>query len=211
MRAAMMRIVALFVLASGAVGLAAAQEAGAGAVSVGGPPDIPLTEVLVIGPVGHYRRSPVHTDAIEAQLVAGTWQPPQAGAVVKLPDGSSQTWEAAGAGEDGWIQHDALRGGYAYAAVQHHRQRGAHVLLEGAQATFLDLDHGTYPYVTSSNPTAASTGLGSAASGPYRATRPSDLCSCRVPDTATGNSSDQNSPRSPVPPSDATPTRQPPA
>ncbi len=40
----------------------------------------------------------------------------------------------------------------------------AHVLLEGAQATFLDLDHGTYPYVTSSNPTAggacAGTGLG---------------------------------------------------
>jgi adenylosuccinate synthase len=38
------------------------------------------------------------------------------------------------------------------------------VLLEGAQATFLDLDHGTYPYVTSSNPTAggacAGTGLG---------------------------------------------------
>ena len=38
------------------------------------------------------------------------------------------------------------------------------MLLEGAQATFLDLDHGTYPYVTSSNPTAggacAGTGLG---------------------------------------------------
>jgi adenylosuccinate synthase len=39
---------------------------------------------------------------------------------------------------------------------------GHHLLLEGAQATFLDLDHGTYPYVTSSNPTAggASTGTG---------------------------------------------------
>ena len=41
---------------------------------------------------------------------------------------------------------------------------GAHLLLEGAQATFLDLDHGTYPYVTSSNPTAGGacvgTGLG---------------------------------------------------
>ncbi len=41
---------------------------------------------------------------------------------------------------------------------------GAHILLEGAQATFLDLDHGTYPYVTSSNPTAggacAGSGLG---------------------------------------------------
>jgi adenylosuccinate synthase len=41
---------------------------------------------------------------------------------------------------------------------------GQQLLLEGAQATFLDLDHGTYPYVTSSNPTAggacAGTGLG---------------------------------------------------
>ncbi|MEC7579961.1 MAG: adenylosuccinate synthase, partial [Actinomycetota bacterium] len=41
---------------------------------------------------------------------------------------------------------------------------GSPVLLEGAQATFLDLDHGTYPYVTSSNPTAggacAGTGIG---------------------------------------------------
>ena len=41
-------------------------------------------------------------------------------------------------------------------------ERGAHVLLEGAQATFLDLDHGTYPFVTSSNPVAggACTGAG---------------------------------------------------
>ena len=41
---------------------------------------------------------------------------------------------------------------------------GSPVLLEGAQASFLDLDHGTYPYVTSSNPTAggacAGTGIG---------------------------------------------------
>lgn len=29
-----------------------------------------------------------------------------------------------------------------------------HILLEGAQGTMLDLDHGTYPYVTSSNPSA---------------------------------------------------------
>jgi adenylosuccinate synthase len=39
---------------------------------------------------------------------------------------------------------------------------GQHVLLEGAQATFLDLDHGTYPFATSSNPVAggACTGAG---------------------------------------------------
>jgi adenylosuccinate synthase len=34
------------------------------------------------------------------------------------------------------------------------------VLFEGAQATFLDLDHGTYPFVTSSNPTAGGVGPG---------------------------------------------------
>ena len=37
---------------------------------------------------------------------------------------------------------------------------GQHVLLEGAQATFLDLDHGTYPFVTSSNPTAGGACVG---------------------------------------------------
>lgn len=39
---------------------------------------------------------------------------------------------------------------------------GKNVLIEGAQGTLLDLDHGTYPFVTSSNPVAggASTGLG---------------------------------------------------
>jgi len=33
--------------------------------------------------------------------------------------------------------------------------------LEGAQATFLDLDHGTYPFVTSSNPVAGGAAVGS--------------------------------------------------
>lgn len=38
---------------------------------------------------------------------------------------------------------------------------GKNVLFEGAQATFLDIDHGTYPYVTSSNPTAGNACTGS--------------------------------------------------
>jgi adenylosuccinate synthase len=47
------------------------------------------------------------------------------------------------------VVHDAL-------------EAGRNVLMEGAQATFLDLDHGTYPFVTSSNPVAggACTGTG---------------------------------------------------
>jgi adenylosuccinate synthase len=48
--------------------------------------------------------------------------------------------------------------------------RGQRVLLEGAQGTLLDLDHGTYPYVTSSSATVggALTGLGI---GPHAITR----------------------------------------
>jgi adenylosuccinate synthase len=46
------------------------------------------------------------------------------------------------------ILHDALAAGRC-------------ILLEGAQATFLDLDHGTYPFVTSSNPVAGGACTGS--------------------------------------------------
>jgi adenylosuccinate synthase len=40
-------------------------------------------------------------------------------------------------------------------------EQGETVLLEGAQATLLDVDHGTYPFVTSSNPTAGGACVGS--------------------------------------------------
>ncbi|MEL0588875.1 MAG: adenylosuccinate synthase [Planktothrix agardhii] len=43
-----------------------------------------------------------------------------------------------------------------YAAVQDRRN----ILFEGAQGTLLDLDHGTYPYVTSSNPVAGGACVG---------------------------------------------------
>lgn len=40
------------------------------------------------------------------------------------------------------------------------RRENKKILLEGAQATLLDVDHGTYPYVTSSNPTAGGASVG---------------------------------------------------
>lgn len=49
----------------------------------------------------------------------------------------------------------------AFPLVQAALQQGDHILLEGAQATMLDLDYGTYPYVTSSNPTAGGAVTGS--------------------------------------------------
>lgn len=51
--------------------------------------------------------------------------------------------------------------GDSVAIVHDAYQRGERILLEGAQATFLDLDHGTYPFVTSSNPVAGGACTGS--------------------------------------------------
>ncbi len=48
--------------------------------------------------------------------------------------------------------------------------QGKQVLFEGAQATLLDVDHGTYPFVTSSNPTAGAAAVG-AGVGPTSITR----------------------------------------
>ena len=50
------------------------------------------------------------------------------------------------------------------ALIHEARARGESLLFEGAQGALLDIDHGTYPYVTSSNciAGAAATGAGSA-------------------------------------------------
>ena len=50
--------------------------------------------------------------------------------------------------------------GDSVGAVHAALEQGRNVLLEGAQATFLDLDHGTYPFVTSSNPVAGGACVG---------------------------------------------------
>jgi adenylosuccinate synthase len=59
---------------------------------------------------------------------------------------------------------EQLRPFVANTVVYLHRalERDKEILFEGAQGTFLDIDHGTYPYVTSSNTTAggACTGTG---------------------------------------------------
>ncbi len=54
--------------------------------------------------------------------------------------------------------------------LHHALDRDEALLLEGAQATFLDLDHGTYPFVTSSNPTAGGACVGTGI-GPRYLTR----------------------------------------
>jgi adenylosuccinate synthase len=55
-------------------------------------------------------------------------------------------------------------------ALEQSLREGKNVLFEGAQGTFLDIDHGTYPYVTSSNCVAGSACTG-AGIGPTRIDR----------------------------------------
>jgi adenylosuccinate synthase len=62
--------------------------------------------------------------------------------------------EALVAQAAGWGERLATRIADTTALVQEALGEGRHVLFEGAQGTLLDLDHGTYPYVTSSNPVA---------------------------------------------------------
>src|SRR2546427_4470474 len=58
---------------------------------------------------------------------------------------------------------DQLRPFVANTVVLLHEatRRGKNILFEGAQGTFLDIDHGTYPFVTSSNTTAGGACTGS--------------------------------------------------
>ncbi|MFH1745610.1 MAG: prolyl oligopeptidase family serine peptidase [Planctomycetota bacterium] len=121
----MMWLYLCMICAAGVNGTGSAQEEPTVA-----PGDISLTELLVIEPVGSGGRAAVHTDALEAELVAGRRVAPQAGGEVIRSDGSKHVWEAATAEEDGWFKHAALRGGYAYAAVESAEERV--MLLEAA-------------------------------------------------------------------------------
>jgi len=73
-----------------------------------------------------------------------------------VPDASAIAEEYRGYGEAlaPWI-------GDATAALHAAREAGERLLLEGAQGTMLDIDHGTYPFVTSSSVTAGGACTGS--------------------------------------------------
>ena len=95
------RVAVIFVASFAGVGSLAFAPAGFAQDTL--PDEIVLREALVIERVGEYGRSAVHTDAIEALVVAGRWLAPQAGDSVALPDWTVRTWETASADEDGKV------------------------------------------------------------------------------------------------------------
>lgn len=74
-----------------------------------------VSEVLRLDRVGVGRRSTVNTDAIEYQVVTGTFAPPSVGDAVTAPDGSVHQWEPMTPNENGG--YGQIGGGWAYATV----------------------------------------------------------------------------------------------
>lgn len=74
-----------------------------------------LREALVLEAAGRAGRNTLFTDAVEAELAAGTWRPPQPGdTVVSARGGTNLVWSTATANDEGWFTGRAMRGGWAY-------------------------------------------------------------------------------------------------
>jgi predicted esterase len=97
-----------------------------------GPPaaSIVPTEYLVLPAVGQYGRLPLQRDAIEAQLVTGTWKEPTAGTTLKTAEGKLSMWNSVKASDDGTLDTQKIRGGYAFATFDSPTERI--MLLEAA-------------------------------------------------------------------------------
>jgi dipeptidyl aminopeptidase/acylaminoacyl peptidase len=76
-----------------------------------------LRQGLAVGGGGRAGRSPVHTDAIEAEIISGKWQRPTEDATVNLADGTSRQWHPIKADTNGWFADESWRGGYAFVPV----------------------------------------------------------------------------------------------
>jgi dienelactone hydrolase len=83
-----------------------------------------LTEGLAVARIGSLGRAAVPTDLLAWQMAMGTMAAPQEGlAIGQNASGASQSWFRVGAGDDGWIQHRALSGGYLHVVVNSARAR----------------------------------------------------------------------------------------
>jgi dienelactone hydrolase len=87
------------------------------------PASIVPTEYLVLPAVGQYGRLPLQRDSVEAQLVDGTWKAPAPGATLKTADGKLSMWNAVKAGNDGTLDTQKIRGGYAFATFDSPEER----------------------------------------------------------------------------------------
>jgi len=86
--------------------------------------ELALTEGLAVARIGSLGRAAVPTDLLAWQMANGTMAAPQEGVVVGQNGGGQPvSWFRVQAGDDGWIQHRALSGGYLYVVLNSARAR----------------------------------------------------------------------------------------
>jgi hypothetical protein len=81
------------------------------------PNAIEMRECLILPAVGSAGRSPVHVDALEAQIVAGKFKTPKAGDKVKDRNSDEKVWYKAVSDENGWFAHEDYAGAYGFWSV----------------------------------------------------------------------------------------------
>src|SRR6476646_412241 len=95
------------------------------------PPAIIIpNEYVVLPAIGQYGRLLLQRDAIEAELVTGTWKEPTPGATLKTAAGKLSMWNSVKANDDGTLDTQKIRGGYAFATFDSPTERV--MLLEAA-------------------------------------------------------------------------------
>ena len=102
------------------------------------PEIIGLDECLVIERTDQPRRSAIHLDAIEAQIVTGTWVAPSEGTEVAAVGRKPRTWTAAQANDKGWFNAPALSHGYAFVTVESHTDRIALLEARGHSLVYVN-------------------------------------------------------------------------
>ncbi|MFO0982362.1 MAG: hypothetical protein U1E76_11600 [Planctomycetota bacterium] len=118
--------------------LAAAVPIVLGLAFPGRAEEVVLREALVIGPLDRQGRGALHVDRVESQIVHGELTWPTVGAQLTLASGATATWQAAQAGDDGWIRHGALGNGYAAIAVTSDRERMALLQASGHALVYVN-------------------------------------------------------------------------
>jgi len=86
-------------------------------------------QALVIGQIGRTARSPIRFDAVEHQIVLGTFSTPEIGGSITAPDGTVRSWEQITA-KEGRLETAARGSSYAYATFESDADRT--VLLEAS-------------------------------------------------------------------------------
>ncbi|MCX6927863.1 MAG: prolyl oligopeptidase family serine peptidase [Verrucomicrobia bacterium] len=79
--------------------------------------EITLTNGLFLRVGGRAGRAAVHTDPVEALIVAGKWKAPVEGESFATPDGTNQTWQKFTVGQESSGGREGARSGYLYWAV----------------------------------------------------------------------------------------------